>query len=1290
MRKTSTRLIAMLICLTMVLSMLPMVAMAEDTTTAATTIYVQPNSNWLTDGARFAAYFFGNGETWVDCVDAGDGLYSVEVPAGYPSVIFCRMNPNSTANNWDNKWNQTKDLTVPTDNKVVYVVDGWNQGAGQWIEKGGDLEEIEVVYYLRGDMNAWGTNHPMTKNEDGTYSVTISLAAGTYSYKAADEGWGANWGEGGAGGANLSITVDEDTDVTFTLDTVAGTVTHDYVPTCTHEWGEPEVVTAPTCTEAGENSIACTLCGVTKTESVDALGHSYVDGICSVCGAEKPVLNYYLIGFINGADYGCEGDYENMGEYLFVDGTLVATFTADSYLFIKTEGNANWYMAEAYCDDTTCTFVEGGSEKMFAPGGVELTFTLVENADGSLTLSYEITGEVCEHPSHNVDGICLSCFMDVPHTYEEGICTVCGAEEPAPVAVEYYLAGDFNDWNAGAEDYKMMQLGEVYYISLSLVAGTYEFKITDGSWESGNAWPSSNYVLEVPVDSENISIMFTPSTGAIDVSGVNQPVADPSELALGDNNVTLGVYTFTATQDGLLNIVVSAVAVLNPETGEYEAGNPGMVFGRMYTLLVNGETNFMPENQIEVVAGDVVSIELSGMGGDVQATLNLAYEGVEVPAPDYYLIGYINGANYGCEEDYENLGEYKFIDGTLVATFTADSYVFLKTGDNAHWFMSEAYCQDTTCTFIEGGTEKMIVPGNVELTFSLVVNEDGTLTLSYEITGEICEHPSHTVDGICPDCGATVDHTYVDGICSICGAEEPVPEYYVAGSFNDWNAAAEGYKMMQLGEVYYISISLTAGTYEFKITDGSWESGNAWPSSNYVLEVPVDSENISIMFYPDSGEIEVSGINQPVEEPTELVLGDNNVGLGAYTFTATEAGKLNIVVSSVAILNPETGEYELANPGMIFGRMFTLSVNGVSNFMPENQIEVAAGDVVSIELAGMGGDAQITLNLSYQQPAVVPTLTLNYPTLAFEAEILYNAYFTVQNGQDVVEYGMITFDSRLEDGTVDDAIDMIPGCDIAGNYRIVSSNGVPAKNLGDALYFKVYALLSDGTYAYSDVAGYNAVAYAKTILNSASSTDKAKALVVAMLNYGAAAQVYFDYNADNLMNASLTAEQQALVEAYDESMVNDVTNCTKPGIFTHNGGYTKIYPTVSFQGAFAINYYFATKYTPDYEPIFYYWDSATYNSVDELTADNCTGALAMIQDGTQWTAAIEGIAAKSVDETYYVAAVYYVGDTAYTSPVIAYSLGKYCETVAAGTDANGAAFGGATAVYGFYAKAYFA
>lgn len=42
-----------------------------------------------------------------------------------------------------------------------------------------------------------------------------------------------------------------------------------------------------TCTEAGEKTLTCT-CGDTKTESIPATGHTYVEGICTECGEKDP------------------------------------------------------------------------------------------------------------------------------------------------------------------------------------------------------------------------------------------------------------------------------------------------------------------------------------------------------------------------------------------------------------------------------------------------------------------------------------------------------------------------------------------------------------------------------------------------------------------------------------------------------------------------------------------------------------------------------------------------------------------------------------------------------------------------------------------------------------------------------------------------------------------------------------------------------------------------------------------------------------------------------------------
>ena len=100
----------------------------------ATYIYFKPSSTWISTGnPRFAAYFFGNGNKWVSMTKGSDGIYYCEKPSGYTNVIFCRMDPKNSENNWDNKWNQTADLTIPTDGKNYFKAnDGWDGIKDTW------------------------------------------------------------------------------------------------------------------------------------------------------------------------------------------------------------------------------------------------------------------------------------------------------------------------------------------------------------------------------------------------------------------------------------------------------------------------------------------------------------------------------------------------------------------------------------------------------------------------------------------------------------------------------------------------------------------------------------------------------------------------------------------------------------------------------------------------------------------------------------------------------------------------------------------------------------------------------------------------------------------------------------------------------------------------------------------------------------------------------------------------------------------------------------------------------
>ena len=360
-------------------------------------------------------------------------------------------------------------------------------------------------------------------------------------------------------------------------------------------------------------------------------------------------------------------------------------------------------------------------------------------------------------------------------------------------------------------------------------------------------------------------------------------------------------------------------------------------------------------------------------------------------------------------------------------------------------------------------------------------------------------------------------------------------------------------------------------------------------------------------------------------------------------------------------------------------------------------VEGDSGSTMSIARQIMTMDyttaQQVLASLTEQETEqVVPTLTAKYPSLSFEEEIRYNVYFDVENLGDLTsaDLGLVTFTTENRDGTVDTAADVIYGAAMENDLYVVSTNGIAAKNMGDTLYFKVFAKLSDGSYVYSNLYHYSALSYAKNTL--AKSTDQAqKALVVAMLNYGAQAQSFFDHNADSLMNADLTQEQQALVSVFstDDLKVPVAADASKSGNFPDNDGFSGQYPTVSFEGAFGINYHFIPRYVPEGDITFCYWNEDTYNAVQELTVDNADGKTTMVGTDGVYSGSSGQIVAKNLDQTVYAAAFYEYEGVRYCSGVLTYSIASYCRHHAADAESNMNAFANAAAIYACAAKAYF-
>ena len=418
---------------------------------------------------------------------------------------------------------------------------------------------------------------------------------------------------------------------------------------------------------------------------------------------------------------------------------------------------------------------------------------------------------------------------------------------------------------------------------------------------------------------------------------------------------------------------------------------------------------------------------------------------------------------------------------------------------------------------------------------------------------------------------------------------------------------------------------------------------------------------------------------------------DDYANVGTYKFVN---GKLTVTFTQDSYVFLKSGDN--ANWYMSKTYVSTTTGNFYHTDTGANEKMFVPGNVEISFTLSKNADGSLTLSYVADtptvEPSVVPTLTLKSPTLEFKDMITVNAFYTAENTQDVVEMGMITYSTKVTTPNVATAAHVIPGAtyvEASGRYYS-TSQGIHAKYLGDTVYLAIYAKLKDGTYAYSKVAGYSAVQYATSQLKN--STDASlKQLVVAMLNYGAEAQLYFGHNTGALANASLTADQKGLPEAYRADMIKAVSSPStmKQGTFANNSGFASRKPAISFEGAFCINYFFTPNYAPANGITLYYWNASAYNRAGVLTTANATGSIKLTGSGTgEYRGDITGIAAKQLSDAVYVAAVYENGGTTWTSGVLGYSIGAYCSSQASkgGTIAGLAK---ATAVYGYHAKAYF-
>ena len=319
--KNTTKILALVLVLMMsfaVLSAFSFTASAANIP-GGTKLYLVPSSNWNESNARFAAYFFGNGESWVSMTKvAGESnLYEVTVPAGsWTNVIFCRMNPGATANNWNNKWNQTSDLTYNGTSNCYTVKEGtWDKGGGTWSTYGSDCTHANVgpEATCTTSQDCLDCGDPVVSALGHTYNsahlCTRCNVQATFTVAGSGAHLGTEWDTGNT--AN-DMTYADGVYTKVYENVAAGSYLFKVVRD--HDWGTayPDADKAYTVATAG-STVTITLKGTAVTVDVVAPHtHSFVEGKCE-CGEVDPD---YVAPHVNALVVGDTNKIVVSGEYV--------------------------------------------------------------------------------------------------------------------------------------------------------------------------------------------------------------------------------------------------------------------------------------------------------------------------------------------------------------------------------------------------------------------------------------------------------------------------------------------------------------------------------------------------------------------------------------------------------------------------------------------------------------------------------------------------------------------------------------------------------------------------------------------------------------------------------------------------------------------------------------------------------------------------------------------------------------------------------------------------------------
>ena len=518
---------------------------------------------------------------------------------------------------------------------------------------------------------------------------------------------------------------------------------------------------------------------------------------------------YTIVGYINGKDVGHANDSNTVvNAYNFVNGKVQITFYQDSYVFIKAKDNSNWFMFDYFVEGATGTLRstnDGATGKMYVPVGIH-NFSLYQNQDGTFILTRTKVGEApATTPTEATEATEIT-----QQTGATGTPTAAPTTQQATYVPEnkYTIVGYIDDKDVGCNDDYLTVVPEYNFVNG-------EVQIT---------FNTDSYVFVKTIDNTDWFMFNSYVTGETGV--LHDTDAGSSEKMY----VPAGIHKFKLVKNADGTFTLSRTKVGDAPTGGTTA------------------TTEVPESETTAPTTKPTTAPTTKPTTASTATQPQTY----TPENKYTIVGYIDYRDIGCELDaYTVVSAYNFIDGKVQITFNTNSYIFIKTIDNAEWFMFNQYTTTDSGKLYNtntGSSEKMFIPAGTHL-FTLGVNTDGSLALSRTaVTPPQTTRPTTkptTAPTTKPTTAPTTKATESTQVTEATEATTLNPEHYKsvenaiqvkAASVNLREDAVSSAKLV--GRIYkgaireYVESKVVSGIKWYKLADDE-----GWASGSYVTEL---------------------------------------------------------------------------------------------------------------------------------------------------------------------------------------------------------------------------------------------------------------------------------------------------------------------------------------------------------------------------------------------------------------------------------------------------------------------